>query len=85
MKYAQSGTSPEESAGLHDSGIAGTLFTDEMELSDSSPVDCFINLTPVDRHFLGGLDAKPYLVPANLNNDDSNIVVDDNAFVFLAR
>ena len=38
MKYAQSGTRPEESAGLHDSGIAGTLFTDEMELSDSLPL-----------------------------------------------
>ena len=38
IKYAQSGTSPEESAGSHGSETEGTLFIVVIALSDSSPL-----------------------------------------------
>src|SRR5262249_27485652 len=37
---------------------------------------------PVDRHFLGGHNAQTHLVAADLHHGDSDVVVDDDTFVF---
>jgi hypothetical protein len=43
-----------------------------------------IDFVTMDWHFLGGLDAQSHFVAANLNNDNSDVVIDDNALVFLS-
>ena len=38
-------------------------------------------LTPMDGHLLGRLDAKANLVTPNLDDDNCNVVVDNDALV----
>lgn len=49
-----------------------------------TPVDRLVDLDPVDGHVLGGHNAQPDLVPANLDHGDDDVVVDDNRLVLLS-
>ena len=51
----------------------------------SSKIRCdrVVNFLPVNRNIPWGLDSEPNFVATDLNHDDSNLVVDDDAFVFL--
>ena len=46
--------------------------------------DRLVHLIAVDGHFLGSLDAQADLVAADFHNHDGDLVVDDDALVFLA-
>ena len=47
--------------------------------------DRLIYLAAMDWNLFRSFDAQPHLVSADLNDNDANVVVDDNAFVFSAR
>jgi hypothetical protein len=46
-------------------------------------LDCIEHLAAMDRHFAWGFDAQANLVASDFNHNDRDVVVDDNAFVFL--
>jgi len=48
-------------------------------------VNRLIDFTTMDRHLLRSLNAQAHLISTNFHNNDSDIVVDDHAFVFFAR
>ncbi len=50
-----------------------------------TPRDGVEDLASMNRNFLRGLDTKADLVSTNFNDDDRDIVVDDDAFVFFSR
>jgi len=45
----------------------------------------FIDFMAMDRHFAWSLDAQTDLVTADFNDDNSDVIVDYNAFVFFSR
>ena len=47
-------------------------------------LNCVVNLSPMDRYLSWRLNAKPYLVTADLHHNDLYVVVDDDTFVFLS-
>jgi hypothetical protein len=47
-------------------------------------LDRVVDLPTMNRHLAGRLNAKPYLITADFNNDNLNVVVDDDTFVFLS-
>jgi len=50
-----------------------------------APRDRVEHFSAVDRNLLGRLDAETNLVAANLDHDDRDVVVDDDALVFFSR
>ena len=44
-----------------------------------------VDLVTVDRDLFGRFDAQPDLVTSDLYDDDRNIIIDDNTFVFFPR
>ena len=49
------------------------------------PLDRIIDFTPVDGHLFRGLHAQTDFVAANFDDDNRDVIVDDDAFVFLPR
>jgi len=43
--------------------------------------DGFVDFVAMDGHFLRGLYTKSYLVAADLDDDDGNIIIDDDTLV----
>ncbi len=48
------------------------------------PLNRIVNFSSMDGNFTWSFNAKPYFVATNFHNDDSDVVVDDDALVFLA-
>ena len=48
-------------------------------------LDRIIDLTAMDGDLLGGLNAQSHFVAANLDDDNRDVIVDDDAFVLLPR
>lgn len=47
-------------------------------------LNCVVDLPPMDRHLTWRLNAKSYLVSADLHHNDFDVVVDDDTFVLLS-
>jgi hypothetical protein len=62
-------------------GLAGLFFSARRFVT----ADGIEDLSPMDRHFLRGLDPETNLIPSDLDDDDRNVIVDDNTLVLLAR
>lgn len=50
-----------------------------------SPFNRVVDFSPMDRDLFGGFNAKANFIAANFHNDDGDVVIDDDAFVFLPR
>ena len=48
-------------------------------------LDRILDFTTMNGYFLRSFDPQAYLVAANFNNNDGNVIIDDNTLVFLAR
>ena len=51
----------------------------------SASLDRVVNFTTMYRHLARCLDAQTYLVTTNLNHDDRDFIVDDDALVLFSR
>ena len=60
--------------------LAGLVATDLLTAANR-----LVDLVSMDRYFLGSIHAQSHLVTPNLNHDNRNIVIDDNALVLLSR
>ena len=65
------------------SGRAGRVgFTGGICVTRLAAPDRLVDFVTMDRDFFGSLDAQSYLVASDLYDDDRNIIIDDNTFVF---
>jgi hypothetical protein len=49
------------------------------------PFNRIVDFSTMDRNLFGGLDAKAYFVATNFYDNDRDVVVNDDTFVFFPR